>query len=512
MEDEFFTPNPELVSLCSEASTTTDLNENQLIQESTSSEEELEITREACQRNTGSLRSSSSSDTDAVEGEKVTQKLAAQRSIDRDWNGVGKLGFTPSAGVPQAAKIGMITALNHNHPAQILKGAKRKDEISFSEILDLSCIPCDEHFTNRLLLSKTPLSTRAPINNSTPYPVSTGKKVSSGHWPYHTKSEPVLLQTNISETSLWPSPDSSAISPGTFATACNETIRTQTPITPPESQSSATIGSIAQSVLGVANSPSERVSGKPCAAPPSSPVQLTDSIAGRGEEVVKLSEPRTLSSTLPGGQIITLAACGGASCGSQCSVFISKGGDEVDGMTGMWDKNKQNQGEKANHMPEGITSGGIVQELGEDQKVERLVQERQREASQGILEYPSAWERCSIQKSMEETERAHSTLDSVLEGMLESQDQPKEKITKMWTNDALKGEALRVSQKEECTVSGKQTNIATAQGEVRGASESRTSGTGASIAPTCGVSEESSNRNQIQRVNWTQPHRVIILE
>ncbi|XP_078404030.1 uncharacterized protein LOC144684270 [Cetorhinus maximus] len=181
-------------------------------------------------------------------------------------------------------------------------------------------------------------------------------------------------------------------------------------------------------------------------------------------------------------------------------------------MPGTWDKNKQNQEEKVNPMPEGITPGKIVQESAEGQREDQIVPERQQEANRGLLEHPSDWERCSMQKSMEETERAHSTLDSVLEEILELQDQSKGKITKLWTsrNNVHEGEALSVSQKEECN--GKQTNIATVQGESKGDPDSRTSETGVSVAPASSLSEESSNRNQIQRANWNQPHRVIILE
>ncbi|GCB69087.1 hypothetical protein scyTo_0015285, partial [Scyliorhinus torazame] len=66
VSDEFFTPNPETVSLGSETSTNADLNLNQLSKESTSFEEELEISRAIYRKNTTSLRSSSSSDTDDV--------------------------------------------------------------------------------------------------------------------------------------------------------------------------------------------------------------------------------------------------------------------------------------------------------------------------------------------------------------------------------------------------------------------------------------------------------------
>ncbi|XP_059511316.1 uncharacterized protein LOC132211022 [Stegostoma tigrinum] len=70
VSDEFFTPNPEMVSLCSETSTNVDLNSNQLTKESTSFEEELEITTAIYQKNAGSFRSSSSFDTDGVVEEK----------------------------------------------------------------------------------------------------------------------------------------------------------------------------------------------------------------------------------------------------------------------------------------------------------------------------------------------------------------------------------------------------------------------------------------------------------
>ncbi|GCB69267.1 hypothetical protein scyTo_0012392, partial [Scyliorhinus torazame] len=167
---------------------------------------------------------------------------------------------------------------------------------------------------------------------------------------------------------------------------------------------------------------------------------------------------------------------------------------------------------KVNQMPEGITTGETVQKSAADQTKDKIVPKRQQEVNRGILEHHSDWERCSIQKSMEETERAHSTLDSVLEEMLELQDQTKEKISKMWTsgNNAHAEEASSVSQKEECN--GKQTNILTIQGTSKGASDNRTPGTGSSVAPESSLTEESSNRNQIERADWNQPHRVIILE
>ncbi|XP_038670545.1 uncharacterized protein LOC119975096 isoform X2 [Scyliorhinus canicula] len=481
VSDEFFTPNPETVSLGSETSTNADLNLNQHSKESTSFEEELEISRAIYRKNTTSLRSSSSSDTDdVVEGKKVSRKVTVRRRKDGDRSSGNKLSSLPSSG-------------------------------SFFDIQDISCIPCDGHFTNHLLLSKTPSSTLAPIDNSTPYSLNTGKSVPSGQRQNYTGYEPMVLQTKILETSLWPSRDSSAISPGTFATACDETNKMQTPITTLESQCTTTVGSITSSTICVVNASSEPVSEQPRAIPPSYPAPLTGAIAGHGDEV-KLTEPGTPSGTMTRGKVTAMSAGGSASCDSQCSPLVSEAGEEAIGIPGEWDKNKQNQEERVNQMPEGITSGDIVQKSAADQRKDKIVPKRQQEVNRGMLEHHSDWERCSIQKSMEETERAHSTLDSVLEEMLELQDQTKEKITKVWTsgNNAHAEEASSVSQKEECY--GKQTNILTIQGTSEGALDNRTPGTGSSVAPESSLTEESSNRNQIGRADWNQPHRVIILE
>ncbi|GCC32927.1 hypothetical protein chiPu_0011391 [Chiloscyllium punctatum] len=464
VSDEFFTPNPEMVSVCSETSTNVDLNSNQLTKESTSFEEELEITTAIYQKNASSSRSSSSFDTDGV--------VEENRSKDEDQS-----SCTPSSGVDQTAEIGKVTDFHLNQPGT-LEGPLHKNEISFSDIQDLSCIPSEEQFTNHLLLSKTLLSTSAPISNSTPYSNSTG------HLQHPTEYESMPVLNKILETSLWPSPESSAISPGTFATACDETDKIQSPTTVPETQPTTrkAVGSVTTTFL------LEPVSEKLCATPPSSLTTRTDTVDGQGEEVARLSELGVPSDTLAERQVV------------------------ASGMPGMLDKNKQNQVGKVNQMPEGITSGEIVQETTENEKEDKAVQEVKQEGSQGTLEHASDWERCSLQKSLEETERAHSTLDGVLEEILELQNQPKEKINKMQTstNNSDGGEDLSVSQKEECPANINQTNMSTAEGETEDITDSRISRTSASVPPAGSLSEE--NRNQIQRANWNQPHRVIILD
>ncbi|XP_059827485.1 uncharacterized protein LOC132395214 [Hypanus sabinus] len=177
--DEFFTPNSELLSLYSETSTNEDLTENQLPKESVDSEEESEINREVCQKNTISLRSSSGSDIDVV-GKEVIGKVMDQRNSNRDWNEVTILSTTASAG-------------------------------SFSDIQDFSCIPCDRCSMDKMC-SKTPLCSGGPINYSTPHSV-------------------------ITDTSLWQSSESSVISPGTFGTACEEASEVQNPVILPAATS-----------------------------------------------------------------------------------------------------------------------------------------------------------------------------------------------------------------------------------------------------------------------------------
>ncbi|XP_069766558.1 inactive serine/threonine-protein kinase TEX14 isoform X2 [Narcine bancroftii] len=391
--DEFFTPNPEGVSLYSENSTNGDLGVNQLNKQSTSSEEELEITKEVCQKNTISLRSSSASDFDVV-GKEVMGKIMEGRNHNRDWSGVSKLDITPSAR-------------------------------SFSDIQDLSCIPCDIHFMNKLLLSTTPLCTDGPINNSTPYSVITGKNISSGCCPHHTRFESLLLQSKIIDTSLWHSSESSVISPGTFATACDETSNIQNPIT----------FSAMPSDFNIDKFPGEAARGQLYTAPPNPITQLTE--------------------------------------------------------------------DKAKQMPLDISEGNI-QKLVEDQE-QRIMPERLQQTNQETLDHPSDCGRYRVQKFMEETDRAHSTLDSALE-MMESRDQPKEETIK---NQAFNEETLSMLQKEEYSSTGIQSTAT--QGETTGDSGNKTPWTSSSI-PVANSTDENSSKKQIQKTNWNQPHRVIILE
>ncbi|XP_055513644.1 inactive serine/threonine-protein kinase TEX14-like isoform X2 [Leucoraja erinacea] len=391
--DEFFTPNPELVSRYSETSTNGNYTENQFTKESTSSEEELEITAEDCQKNTISFRSSSGSDIDVV-GKGIIGKALERKNSNRDWSGISKLSFTSSAG-------------------------------SFSDIRDLSCIPHDMHFMNKLSLSKTPLCTGGPINNSTPYSVNTGN-VPSGYCPHHTRFESLL--SKIIDTSLWHSPESSMISPGTFATACDETSKIHNPTSLPD----------ATSVISIAKSPGEGACGQLKATPTNLTTHLT---------------------------------------------------------------------EKAQQMPEDISAESIVQKLVEDQN-EKIVPARLQDISQDTLDYSSDCGRCRLQKSMEETERAHSTLDSVLE-MVESRDHTKEETI---TKHAPGEEALCMLQKKENNSTTNQINTIKTQGEVTEDSGSKTSATSVSTAVAGCTSEEISNKKPIQRANWTQPHRVIVLE
>ncbi|XP_007904372.2 uncharacterized protein LOC103186913 [Callorhinchus milii] len=570
VSDEFFTPNLQFVSFSSRNLASTGFSNIQYAQESTtSSEEELEITREVCQQNLDSTKHSFSSDSDAVGGKMVIHKVNVEKSIERDWSGVSKHSFTPLIGVAQATEIGMVTALDYNH--RELKGTLDKHEVSMPDIQNISCIPCDGHFADAILLSKTPMSTHMPFNNSTPYSISPGKKLSQSHRLYKTRSEPLLIQTSKNlNTSLWPSCDSSASIPRTFATACDGTSKLESPSTQRETQFSATTEWVAPSVHSIAHSPLGVVKAK--LSPVSSPglkdknhqfntiylvnmektlqVPEYNSAAESGElevhgskkmhENLLLSEdkqcrkpgdkeglsqeaemllaPSLLSSTLADGQVITFAAYTDNSHDSQCSVdemnsaFISKGNEGMDITNEMCDNNEQER-EKMKQLPFGITSDENVQAYGNEQK-ERLAPDRQQEVSHGILRLLSDSERSKIQNILEESERAHSTLDDVLEGILESQDQPKQKVNKvsMNRNETAKEEVFRPEQLiqmvphiEDSALSGKQTK--TGEGGVEDSLESRARETNVSFEN--GVSEESSNR---QRVNWSQPHRVIILE
>eukprot|EP00062_Callorhinchus_milii_P020257 gi/632975706/ref/XP_007904375.1/ PREDICTED: inactive serine/threonine-protein kinase TEX14-like isoform X4 [Callorhinchus milii] len=515
VSDEFFTPNLQFVSFSSRNLASTGFSNIQYAQESTtSSEEELEITREVCQQNLDSTKHSFSSDSDAVGGKMVIHKVNVEKSIERDWSGVSKHSFTPLIGVAQATEIGMVTALDYNH--RELKGTLDKHEVSMPDIQNISCIPCDGHFADAILLSKTPMSTHMPFNNSTPYSISPGKKLSQSHRLCKTRSEPLLIQTSKNlNTSLWPSCDSSASIPRTFATACDGTSKLESPSTQLETQFSATTEWVAPSVHSIAHSPLGVVKAK--LSPVSSPGLKGDK-EGLSQEAEMLLAPSLLSSTLADGQVITFAAYTDNSHDSQCSVdemnsaFISKGNEGMDITNEMCDNNEQER-EKMKQLPFGITSDENVQTFGNEQK-ERLAPDRQQEVSHGILRLLSDSERSKIQNILEESERAHSTLDDVLEGILESQDQPKQKVNKvsMNRNETAKEEVFRPEQLiqmvphiEDSALSGKQTK--TGEGGVEDSLESRARETNVSFEN--GVSEESSNR---QRVNWSQPHRVIILE
>lgn len=61
--------------------------------------------------------------------------------------------------------------------------------------------------------------------------------VPSGYCPHHTRFESLL--SKIIDTSLWHSPESSMISPGTFATACDETSKIHNPTSLPVSNNGA---------------------------------------------------------------------------------------------------------------------------------------------------------------------------------------------------------------------------------------------------------------------------------
>ncbi|XP_060703741.1 inactive serine/threonine-protein kinase TEX14-like [Hemiscyllium ocellatum] len=298
VSDEFFTPNPEMVSVCSETSTNVDLNSNQLTKESTSFEEELEITTAIYQKNASSSRSSSSFDTDGV--------VEENRNKDEDQS-----SCTPSSGVDQTAEIGKVTDFHLNQPATS-EGPLHKNEISFSDIQDLSCIPSDEQFSNHLLLSKTSLLTSVPISNSTPYSNSTVSKDDErkaySQAPTHADAAAVpsvakkelLAQQNVTEELV--------VIQGMIKGLMED------------NQSYSAEADFGHATKVTTTFLSEPVSEKPCAKPPSSLTPQTDTVDGQVEEVAKLSELGIPSETLAEWQVV------------------------ASGMPGMLDKNKQNQG------------------------------------------------------------------------------------------------------------------------------------------------------------------------
>ncbi|XP_062887214.1 inactive serine/threonine-protein kinase TEX14-like [Mobula hypostoma] len=226
-------------------------------QKSADSEEEFEINREVCQKNTVSLRSSSGSDIDVV-GKEVIGKVMERKNSNGDWNGITVLSPTASAG-------------------------------SFSDIQDFSCIPCDRCSIDKMR-TKTPLCSGGPIDNSTPHSVITGKNVSSGSCPHHISFESLLLRSKIIDTSLWQSTESSVLSPGTFGAACEEASKIQNPITLPA----------ATSVFNIAKCQVEQECGQTCAAPPNPPTQLTEEKAKSAEGIVlKLVEDEKDEGTVP---------------------------------------------------------------------------------------------------------------------------------------------------------------------------------------------------------------------
>ncbi|XP_039364293.1 inactive serine/threonine-protein kinase TEX14 isoform X5 [Mauremys reevesii] len=195
ISDEFFTPDPDY--LFSPAA-----QENSE-RETSSSEDELEVTQEACVQKQIS--------TDTGSGEKISMCNAAVKGLGSNEVGVNQVNHTPVASAEVSQEM-----ISKETPKEF----KEKD-ISLTDIQDLSSISCERENSCKDITCKTPRVSHAPTSVSTP--LSPGKKVLSTIKKCRDCHEIPL------DTSCWATQETSLTVSSSFITAREKGKNSETP-------------------------------------------------------------------------------------------------------------------------------------------------------------------------------------------------------------------------------------------------------------------------------------------
>ncbi|CAM5104512.1 unnamed protein product [Natator depressus] len=204
ISDEFFTPDPDY--FFSPAA-----QENSE-RETSSSEDKLEVTQEACVQKPTS--------TDTGSGEKIFICNAAVKGLGSNEVGMNQVNHTPVASAEASQEM---------IPKETLKEIKEKD-ISLTDIQDLSSISCERENSCKDITCKTPRVSHAPTCVSTP--LSPGKKMSSTIKKCRDCHEIPL------DTSCWATQETSLTVSSSFFTAHEKEKNSKTPFLSSETYSS----------------------------------------------------------------------------------------------------------------------------------------------------------------------------------------------------------------------------------------------------------------------------------
>ncbi|XP_053864615.1 inactive serine/threonine-protein kinase TEX14 [Malaclemys terrapin pileata] len=195
ISDEFFTPEPDYFF-----SPATQENSER---ETSSSEDELEVTQEDC------VQKSTSTDTGS--GEKIFMCNAAVKGLGSNEVRVNQVNHTPVASAEASQEM-----ISKETPKEF----KEKD-ISLTDIQDLSSISCERENSCKDITCKTPRVSHAPTSVSTP--LSPGKKVSSAIKKCRDCHEIPL------DTSCWATQETSLTVSSSFITAREKGKNSETP-------------------------------------------------------------------------------------------------------------------------------------------------------------------------------------------------------------------------------------------------------------------------------------------
>ncbi|XP_067421872.1 LOW QUALITY PROTEIN: inactive serine/threonine-protein kinase TEX14 [Emydura macquarii macquarii] len=408
--------------------------------ETSSSEDELEINQEDCVQKPIS--------TDAGSGEKTILCNSREKSLGSNEVRVNQLNHTPVASAEASQEI---------IPKEIPKEFKEKN-ISLTDIQDLSSISCEQENFCKEITCKTPRANHAPTNVSTP--LSPGKKVSSTIKKYKDCHGISL------DTSCWATQETSITVSSSIITAHEKEKNLETLFLPSETYSS---GLTEPSHLSALNaSPllrkARKESGNPFPA-----IQQSDLRKADSSPAFSQASDHFIDELPPPAQELL---------------------DEIENLN-QQDATCQELEEKGSHthnMPVNVPIQINPEEKEEEEEIE----------NNGEVDH-SLWTE-EILNLAEETERAHSTLDDLLERIL--QPIPEE--------DEVQGEP------RGCPV--RATNLKD-QGDDEMKSGIEEGGTRAESRETesCAGNTEATNPEYQkpslwQRLPWPSPFRVIVLD
>ncbi|XP_075760789.1 inactive serine/threonine-protein kinase TEX14 isoform X2 [Pelodiscus sinensis] len=409
-------------------------------QEISSSEDELEVTQETC------VQKPVPSDTES--GEKIFLCNTAVKNRGSNEVGVNQLNHTPVASAEASQEI---------IPKETLKEFKEKD-ISLTDIQDLSSISCEQENFCKDIICKTPRMDHAPTSVSTP--LSPVKKVSSVIKKCGDCHEIPL------DTSCWATQEASITMSSSFITAHEKGKNSETTFLSSETYSS---GLTEPSGLSTLSASSLLRKARKESRNPFPVTQQSDPRKGESSPALSRASDYFINELPPPAQELL---------------------DEIENLK-QHDATYKDFEEKKSHthnMPMNVLTQINPEDKEEEEEFE----------NKGEVDH-SLWNK-EILNLAEETERAHSTLDDLLERILQPIPEDDE------VQGEPQGHLVRATNVKD------QGDDEMENGIEEGGTMAESRKTESCAGNTEVINPEDQKPSLWQRLPWPSPFRVIVLD